>query len=116
MRIWRMLNQRSPYKLKAWRMASKLSLKKLAAALAERGYEVSDATLSRVENGEQIYTQPLLEALAAFYGTDVGSLLLDEPHERSNIMRLFRRVPADKKRDAERILKALGDVEDKEAL
>lgn len=45
----------------------------------EVGYPYSDAQLSRVERGEQGYSQDLLEALATIYRCEPGDLIMRDP-------------------------------------
>jgi transcriptional regulator with XRE-family HTH domain len=51
--------------LREWREARGLTQARLLERIREREPTFSDATLSRLENGKQPYTQPVLETLAA---------------------------------------------------
>lgn len=51
------------------------------------------ASLSRIENGEQIYTQRILEALAAVYAVDEPGWLLDRnPNAEGKVLDLVSRL------------------------
>lgn len=69
-----------PTMLRQWRKFRKLTLEEVAARLEQMG--VSPAThtsMSRIETGQQAYTQDILEALAEIYKTDVANLLIRNP-------------------------------------
>lgn len=51
-----------------------MTLEAVAEAL-----DMTHASLSRIERGLQPYSQPILEALADLYGTDVPNLLMRDP-------------------------------------
>lgn len=44
------------------------------------------ASLSRLENGKQPYSQPVLEALAHIYGTEAGNLLDHNPKKEGEVI------------------------------
>lgn len=66
--------KRCPTFIKQWREYRNLS----QDALAER-LETSKASISRIESGEQAYTQDFLEACADALMTDPASLLMRLP-------------------------------------
>lgn len=53
-----------------------MTLEAVAEAL-----DMTHASLSRIERGLQPYSQPILEALADLYGTDVPNLLMRDPSD-----------------------------------
>jgi transcriptional regulator with XRE-family HTH domain len=61
--------------IRQWREARGLTQEQLAAELG-----TSVATVSRVETGNQPYTQDFLEACANALGTDVVALLSRDPN------------------------------------
>jgi len=61
---------------KEWRVHRGLSQEQLADRL-----ETSVASISRIENGTQPYTQDVLEALADALNTDPASLLMRNPED-----------------------------------
>ena len=68
-----------PHKLREWREFRDLTLEHVAAAIGPSLGGFTHASLSRIENRKQPYSQPILEALARVYGTDVASLLSRSP-------------------------------------
>lgn len=69
-----------PTMLRAWRKFRKLTLEEVAERLENMGISpATHASLSRLENGHQAYTQDLLEGLARIYQTDVANLLVRNP-------------------------------------
>lgn len=80
-----------------WRAASGMTLEELAAEIGR-----SHATVSRIENQKQAYTQETLEAIADVYGCKPGDLLNGPPPdprslERANklrrAMQIFLNLP-----------------------
>ena len=72
--------QRQPTQIKAWRKHRGLTLAKLSEKLLElEELEISDAQLSRIERGEQPYSQDLLEALARVFQCEVPHVLNVNP-------------------------------------
>lgn len=72
--------QRAPTQIKAWRKHRRLTLAKLSERLQEmEELEMSDAQLSRIERGEQPYSQDLLEALARVLQCEIPHLLNVNP-------------------------------------
>lgn len=63
------------------------------------------ASLSRIENGEQIYTQRILEALADVYQVDEPGWLLDRnPKAEGQVLDLMSRLNASQRVQAIAIL------------
>lgn len=72
--------RRIPTQIKSWRKVRGLTLAKLSERLLEmEELDISDAQLSRIERGEQPYSQDLLEALAHVLQCDVPDLLIRDP-------------------------------------
>lgn len=64
---------------------------------------VNKSSLSRIERGLMPYSQDILESLAAVYDCDPAELLIQDPHEDTNIVQLWDRASLDQRR-------ALGSV------
>lgn len=70
--------------IREWRLYRHLTQAQLVARLEEIGgpdVPKTVASLSRLENGLQPYSQPVLEALADVLQTDPGSLLMRNPSQ-----------------------------------
>jgi transcriptional regulator with XRE-family HTH domain len=65
--------------LREWREARGLTQARLLERIREREPTFSDATLSRLENGKQPYTQPVLETLAWALGCEPQDLIMRRP-------------------------------------
>lgn len=71
--------------LREWRKFRRLSQKEVVQQLLKFGdpnLAKTEASLSRLENGLQPYSQPIMEALAEVYQTKVGLLIDSNPLER----------------------------------
>lgn len=71
---------------------------------------VTAASLSRLENGKQPYSQRILEALADIYQTDSGALLTHDPTKEGKVLDLLARLPKDDREQAEAMLEAMVKV------
>lgn len=80
--------------IREWRKKRHLSLRKLAARLeAEPGVElISFVSLSRIETGEQPYSQPVIEAIADALGVTVSMLLEHNREKEGAVVDLVRRM------------------------
>lgn len=74
--------------------------------LAER-LETSAASLSRIEKGEQPYTQDYLEALAEALSTDPASLIMRDPTQPEGIWSLWEHAKPGEKRQIEAVVRAI---------
>jgi transcriptional regulator with XRE-family HTH domain len=81
---------------KEWRVFRGLSQDQLAERL-----ETSVASISRIENGTQPYTQDTLEALAEALMTDPASLLMRDPTDPDAIWSIWDNA---KKADRQKIV------------
>lgn len=70
--------------LRAYRKAGDFKLKDAAKAIGMTG-----SNLAKIEKGEQPYTQPVLEALAGFYGVNPWDLLMRAPGEPEGLPEAF---------------------------
>ena len=74
------------------------------------------ASLSRIENGRQVYNQRILEALADIYNTDPGALLINDPTKEGKVLDLLARLPAQDREQAEAMLEAMARVAESRAV
>jgi transcriptional regulator with XRE-family HTH domain len=70
---------------------------------------ISHAQISRIEKGENQYTEETLWALAEALDCDVADLIGVDPTKDGEIVDLMRHMPADKRKDAIAVLKALAN-------
>jgi len=95
--------------IKEWRLHRKLSLRKLADRMEIEPGEnlISYASLSRIEKGEQPYSQPILEALSTALDVPVASLISRKPDTDAEIVAIFDSLDDSAKEQAIKILKAM---------
>lgn len=95
--------------IRAWRKYRGLSLRRLADRLELDGPNdtVSHASIGRIENGDQPYSQPILEALAVALDCSVTDLLSVDPTKEGEVVDLVRLINENNREQAVRILKAL---------
>lgn len=75
----------------------------------------TEASLSRIENGRQIYTQRTIEALADIYQTEPASLLTHDPGKEGKVLDLLARLPDPDREQAEAMLEAMARVAESRA-
>lgn len=95
--------------IREWREYRGLSLRRLADRIDTDGDDdaLSHASIGRIEQGKQPYSQPILEALAEALQVSVVDLLSVDPTKEGEVVDLMRLID-DKNRDqAIRVLKAL---------
>lgn len=81
--------------IREWRKKRQLSLRRLADRLeVEPGGDqlVSHASLSRIETGDQPYSQPILEALSQALNVSKSALLEMDPEKEGEVIDLVRRL------------------------
>lgn len=99
---------RRPTQIKAWRKYRGLTLAKLSERLFElEEMELSDAQLSRIERGEQPYSQDLLEALARVLSCDVPDLLLRDPTDPNSIWSIWENASSVERQQAQAFIETL---------
>lgn len=92
--------------IRQWRTFRRLSLRQLASRLeVDPGGDplISYAQLQRIELGEQPYSQPIIEAIAAALTTSVRELLEVDPRKEGQVVDLLtemRNLTEDQKRRA----------------
>lgn len=99
--------QRQPTFIREWRKHSGLSLERLSERLElEFDIDCSLSQLSRIERGQQPYSQDLLEALAGIFKTDAASLIIRRP-EGDAIWSIWEGLTQPEKTQAMAVIKAL---------
>lgn len=95
--------------IKEWREYRGLSLRRLAQRLEIDGpiETFSHASLGRIENGKQPYSQPILEALAVALNCSVVDLLSRDPYKDGEVIDLMRLITDKNRETAVRVLRAL---------
>lgn len=95
--------------IKEWRKYRGLSLRRLAQRLELDGpaETFSHASLGRIENGKQPYSQPILEALAAALNCSVVDLLSRNPYKEGEVIDLMSLIDDSNRDTAVRVLRAL---------
>ena len=95
--------------IREWRLSKNLSLRKLADRLVDDHFVsiISYASLSRIEKGEQPYSQETLEAIADALGTSAASLLIFDPRNDSGLLTIWDKIPVTDRAKALKILTAM---------
>lgn len=102
--------RKKPHYIKEWRLHRGLSLRRLADRLTDPvTFErlISDASLSRIENGKQDYTQEVLEALADAFGCEPADLLMRNPLDPEGIWSIWDTLEPAQRKQAVEVVKAL---------
>ncbi|WP_112771605.1 helix-turn-helix domain-containing protein [Ensifer adhaerens] len=95
--------------IREWREYRGLSLRRLADRLELNGPDetISHASIGRIENGQQPYSQPVLEAIASSLNVSVTDLLGVDPTKEGEVVDLMRMINDKNRAQAIRVLKAL---------
>lgn len=88
--------------IKEWREFRELTQDQLAERL-----ETSKASISRIENGAQAYTQDFLEACAEALRTDPASLLMRNPSDDSAVWSLWDKAKVGERQMIENIVQSV---------
>lgn len=88
--------------IKEWREFRGLTQDQLAERL-----ETSKASISRIENGAQAYTQDFLEACADALRTDPASLLMRNPSDESAVWSLWDKAKVGERQMIENIVQSV---------
>jgi transcriptional regulator with XRE-family HTH domain len=99
---YRPKRKRSVPKIKQWREYRGLTQDDLAERL-----ETSKASISRIENGEQAYTQDFLEACAEALRTDPASLLMRDPTDDEAVWSLWDKAKIGERQMIENIVRSV---------
>lgn len=103
--------------LKAWRKHRRMTQEEVVnrlAALDDPLIPSTGASLSRLERGEQIFTERSLGALAAIYGCDMDELLRPPPPE-DDLTRVLKGMNEMDRARAARLLRAMEATLDEKA-
>ena len=98
--------------IREWRERRGLSLRRLADRIEMDGPEdtLSHASIGRIENGLQPYSQPIMEALAHALDVSVVDLIGTDPTKEGEVVDLMRLID-DKNRDlAIRLLRSITET------
>lgn len=102
------MKEESPrHHIRAWRKSKPgLSLRRLADRLinADGSSIISYASLGRIEQGKQEYTQPILEGIADAIGTDPGSLIMRDPSQEKPLWSIWDQIPPSERQQALKVL------------
>ena len=98
--------------IREWRERRGLSLRRLADRIEMDGPDdtLSHASIGRIENGQQPYSQPIMEALAHALDVSVVDLIGTDPTKEGEVVDLMRLID-DKNRDlAIRLLRSITET------
>ena len=102
--------KRRPTFIKAWRKRRGYTLIAVMERLeALSGIEVSESQLSRIERGEQPYSQDILEGLAAVLQCEPAHLLNVNPEGQDPAFSIWETLPPAIRRQAVRIAQTLSE-------
>lgn len=96
--------------IREWRERRGLSLRRLAdrIEMGEDEQSLSHASIGRIENGQQPYSQPIIEAIAHALGVEVTDLLSVDPTKEGEVVDLVRLIEKSNNQElAMRLLKSL---------
>jgi len=94
--------------LRQWREFRDLTLERAADRIGEiTGEGLTHGQLSRIERGEQPYSQAILEAAADVYMTDPASLLMRDPSDPGAIWSIWDQAKPGERRMIEDIAKTV---------
>ena len=88
--------------IKQWREFRNLTQDQLAERL-----ETSKASISRIETGQQAYTQDFLEACAEALRTDPASLLMRDPTDEEAVWSIWDRAKVGERQMIESIVRSV---------
>jgi transcriptional regulator with XRE-family HTH domain len=88
--------------IKQWREYRELTQDQLAERL-----ETSKASISRIESGQQAYTQDFLEACAEALRTDPASLLMRDPTDDEAVWSLWDKAKIGERQMIENIVRSV---------
>lgn len=96
--------------LREWRKHRGLTQESVVSRLAaidDPQLPQTAASLSRLENGKQPYSERMLEALADIYGTEPGHLLDRNPLKEGKVIDIFQALNEQQQRQALAVIEAL---------
>lgn len=96
--------------LKEWRKHRGLTQDQVVGRLADMDDQLlptTNASLSRLENGKQPYSERILEALAFIYDTKAGHLLERNPLKEGEVIDLMAHLDNAQRRQVEALIVAM---------
>lgn len=88
-----------------WRTFRGLSQERAAELIG-----IDRTSLGRIENGKQIYSEPVVEAMANAYQCDPNDLFVRDPNDPEGLWAIIDGIPATGRAQAVAVLKALKDT------
>lgn len=101
-KIQKPIGERRPTYIKEWRKHRGLTIDRLADRT-----QISKATLSRIENGKQPYTQDILEVIADALSCEPADLIMRDPTAGNAIWSLWEQATTGERDQIERVVRAL---------
>jgi transcriptional regulator with XRE-family HTH domain len=102
--------ERKPTYIRAWRKKRGYTIEQMVGRLAELGVETTGASISRIERGDQPYSQDILEGMAKALDVEAADLLRNDPTiPDAEIIDLMQHRSDVEKAQAAAVLKALFD-------
>jgi transcriptional regulator with XRE-family HTH domain len=71
---------------------------------------IDRTSLSRIERGRQIYSEPVIEGMAEAYGCDARDLFTRNPNDPEGLWSVLETFPPEKRPEAIAVLKAMRDT------
>lgn len=96
--------------LREWRKNKGMTQAQVVASLQsfdDQQLPQTEASLSRIENGKQPYSQRVLEALADIYGREPWELIGRHPEKEGEIIDMVARMDDNQRRQARAVIEAL---------
>jgi transcriptional regulator with XRE-family HTH domain len=109
---------RHPTYLKQWRLHRGFTQNQVVDRLVihdDENLPRTTASLSRIENGKQPYSQPILEALAEIYESEPGELLSRDPRKEGDIIDLMARLKPFQQEQAIAVIEGLLLAEERQS-
>lgn len=94
--------------IRAWRKYRKKTLEQASEVL-----DVTPGSLSQLERGQINYTQPVLEALADYYGCEPADLIMRNPLDPESPWTVWEKLKTPQRRQAVSIMRTLAGEERK---
>lgn len=100
--------ERKPTYIRAWRKKRGYTLDDMVGRLAVLGVDTTGASLSRIERGQQPYSQDILEAIAEALDVSPWDLLKNNPEiPEAEVIDFLAHLDAQELKQAESVLKAM---------
>jgi transcriptional regulator with XRE-family HTH domain len=94
--------------IRSWRKHRGFTLDQMVGRMAEIGVETTGATLSRIERGQQPYSQDILEAIAEALNVSPADLIENNPElPEAEVIDFLRHLDERDRQQASAVLKAM---------